>query len=345
MDTPKTSLPLGTLERVYVAKVLSRPDPCPYLMSFGFDLNNLRRSIARVGIINPPILRRDGSNKIQIVTGYKRLRAANELGMKEVTCRVLMCHELSEREAFLVALYENLSMRTFNIIEKALALKALGCFYTIEEIIRDYMPLLDLPRTMQVYNRYLEMEERLSAPIKEALATGKMQIRTAEILLEIDDDSRDTIFRFGTNLNLNINQWHQFVELTIDLMKLENRQASDILGEASIALLNKGCYSKNLPQQANAILQFLRSKRYPKATVFQKEIRKKLGQIKLPKGARFVFPPYAEEPVYKLEVLFKEGASLHKSLLEIANAPALTSIRQPLSEAILACRADKASSK
>ncbi|HDM10612.1 MAG TPA: hypothetical protein ENF92_08870 [Desulfobacteraceae bacterium] len=334
MEMPKIYLPLGTLKKISVADVLSDSNSRQYLMSFGFDLDELKTSIATVGIINPPILRQNEGGKIEIVTGYRRLRAASELHIEQVTSRVFLHNELAPDQALLVALYENLSIRTFNIIEKALVLRNLSRFYGKEEIIRTYMPLLGLPKRDEVYRQYLEMEKTLSEPIKEALANGKIQMKTAEILLEVDDNSREIISHFGSALNLNINQWHQFVDLTVDLMNIENRPASEVLEEIDINLLKPASTISNLPQQANAVLNFLKSKRHPRATAFQKQIRKKLGKMKLPEGARIVFPYYAEEPEYRLEVSFKDGPSLRERLLKIANDPMLHSIRLPLIEAI-----------
>ena len=51
------------------------PDDATFRLSYGFDLEPLKESIRRIGLINPPLLRKRPDGRYQIVSGYRRIRA------------------------------------------------------------------------------------------------------------------------------------------------------------------------------------------------------------------------------------------------------------------------------
>ena len=333
MKVQRIGLTAGTIRKVDIASEISDQESYPYLMSFAFDLATLKASIASVGLINPPILREGERGDMEVVTGYRRIRAAHELGIQEIQCMVVSCHAMNANHALLVAFYDNLATRSFNVIEKGLALEHLSRFHTAAEIVETYMPLMGLAKRKEVYEQYLRIQRRLTDSVKWALAKGKIQLKTAEILLEADEENIDIIYSYGKQLNLNANQWHQFVDMTVDLMKIEGVSARDLFDELGISsVIDQDI--KNVPQQVNTVLDILRSRRYPKVTSTQKLLRRKFAAIEMPPGARIIPPPNLEGTEYKLEVLFKEGSSLRANLLKIANDPNLISLEPPLSEGL-----------
>jgi ParB family chromosome partitioning protein len=84
-------------------------------------LEELAASIRTHGIVEPILVRRDGG-KYRILAGERRWRAAQRAGLKEVPAVV---REASEREAFELALVENLQREDLNAIEEAEAYEVL----------------------------------------------------------------------------------------------------------------------------------------------------------------------------------------------------------------------------
>ncbi len=78
-------------------------------------LTELAQSIKSCGIIQPITVRPDGAN-YRIVAGERRWRAAQLAGLKEVPAIV---KQLSERDAYQLALIENLQREDLNPIEEA----------------------------------------------------------------------------------------------------------------------------------------------------------------------------------------------------------------------------------
>jgi ParB family chromosome partitioning protein len=84
-------------------------------------LEELAASIREHGIVEPILVRRDGG-RYRIVAGERRWRAAQRAGLAEVPAVV---REASEREAFELALVENLQRADLNAIEEAEAYEVL----------------------------------------------------------------------------------------------------------------------------------------------------------------------------------------------------------------------------
>jgi ParB family chromosome partitioning protein len=59
----------------------------------------LKESIQCYGIIEPVILRRLNDNEFQLLSGYKRLQAAKELGIELISARILDGYDSSEAKS------------------------------------------------------------------------------------------------------------------------------------------------------------------------------------------------------------------------------------------------------
>jgi ParB family chromosome partitioning protein len=84
-------------------------------------LEELAASIREHGIVEPILVRRE-AGKYRILAGERRWRAAQRAGLKEIPAVV---REASEREAFELALVENLQREDLNAIEEAEAYEVL----------------------------------------------------------------------------------------------------------------------------------------------------------------------------------------------------------------------------
>ncbi len=80
------------------------------------QLEELAASIREHGIVEPILVRKDGAGRYRIVAGERRWRAAQRAGLKEVPALV---REANDREAFEIALVENLQRADLNAVEEA----------------------------------------------------------------------------------------------------------------------------------------------------------------------------------------------------------------------------------
>ncbi|MBW1787964.1 MAG: ParB N-terminal domain-containing protein [Deltaproteobacteria bacterium] len=113
----------------------------PCCMSFGFDLQPLLNSIREVGLINSPLLYDNGDGGLGVIIGFRRLLALKSMGRGRVDCRIM---EQADRDMFgclLLNLHDNMATRTFNEVEKGMAL-TLSATCRCLDFHRAWKPLL-----------------------------------------------------------------------------------------------------------------------------------------------------------------------------------------------------------
>jgi ParB family chromosome partitioning protein len=140
-------------------------------------LEELAASIREHGVIEPILVRREGG-AYRILAGERRWRAAQRAGLREIPAIV---REASDREAFELALVENLQREDLNAIEEAEAYEILVTDHSLtqEEIakrvgkerstVANALRLLKLPGT-----------------VRDALRDGQLDMGHARALLGLD---------------------------------------------------------------------------------------------------------------------------------------------------------------
>jgi ParB family chromosome partitioning protein len=171
-------------------------------------LGELAESIREHGLIEPLIVRRlggqAGSDRYELIAGERRWRAAQRAGLKEV---LVVVKDVSPKEAFELALVENVQRADLNPIEIAEAFDRLIREYSYTQqtlaervgkdraTVANALRLLKLPpriRTMVIGRELSEGHARalLGAPSDKAMADiaektvrGKLPVRRVEQLV------------------------------------------------------------------------------------------------------------------------------------------------------------------
>jgi len=141
---------------------VSKISPNPFQPRLDFDqrsLDELKQSIQQNGIIQPITVRRLVSGTYELISGERRVRAAQELGMKTIPAYVMKVD--SDAEMLELGLIENLQREDLNPIEVALSFKRLidECQLTQDEVgekvgkdrstVTNFLRLLKLPEKIQ----------------------------------------------------------------------------------------------------------------------------------------------------------------------------------------------------
>jgi ParB family chromosome partitioning protein len=93
-------------------------------------LEELAASIREHGVVEPILVRREGA-KYRILAGERRWRAAQRAGLREVPALV---REATDRQAFELALVENIQRADLNPIEEAEAYEVFATTYSLTQI-------------------------------------------------------------------------------------------------------------------------------------------------------------------------------------------------------------------
>lgn len=298
------------------------------VITYGPHLGPLKNSIARVGILHPPILQEiPRSGRYRIVSGYKRLRAAEALGIKSITAHLAPGGD--DVGLFLLGLHENLGTRPLNIVEKSLALNKLADQFRLsrEEILTDHLPALGLgsdPKTLDLYLSLSGLEDE----IKEELATGHLSLSTADQLSNLSPADRLAYCHLVTALGLGKNLQREFLTLLADLSRIQKTTMSALLTGDEIKSLAQNP-KVQAPVRAQRIRELLIRRRYPRLSRAADEFHKLKKKLKLPPHLSLTASPFFEGRDYRLTVVFRSReqlAAVRKALDDMADNPLLAEL-------------------
>ena len=184
-----------------------RPNPDQPRRTFGREeLQELTISIAQVGLIQPLTVRRSGAG-YELISGERRLRACQLLGLREVPCIV---EQVSQEKSALMALVENVQRSDLSFWEEAEGYRRLLTVYGLsrEELCRR---IGKSPAFLSNKLRLL----RLSPAVRAAAEQGALSERHARCLLSLETEAEqlalvDRIVREGWS----VRQAEAFVEKT-----------------------------------------------------------------------------------------------------------------------------------
>ncbi len=142
-------------------------------------IDELSRSIATDGIIQPLVVRATKDGSYELVAGERRLRAALKLGLGEVP---VILRTIDDRQMLPLALAENIQREDLNPIELARAYRALQQSYALtqEQLAKQVgKKRSSIANTL----RFLELEDS----IQESLMDRVISAGHAKLLLSVSD--------------------------------------------------------------------------------------------------------------------------------------------------------------
>lgn len=175
------------------------------------SISELASSIKQYGVLQPLLVRKNPNDETQyeIIAGERRWRAAQEAQLHEVPVIVL---ELSELDAFKIALIENLQREDLNVIDEALGYERLLDTYNLtqDELakavgksrphIANTVRLLSLPNTVQAHvgagdismghARALITADNPEELVKQVIAKGLSVRQTEKFAMGSKDGSK-----------------------------------------------------------------------------------------------------------------------------------------------------------
>ena len=163
-------LPIGSI----------RPNPDQPRRTFGREeLQELTLSIAQVGLIQPLTVRPAGPG-YELISGERRLRACQLLGLREVPCIV---ERVDPEKSALMAMVENVQRSDLSFWEEAEGYRRLLTVYGLsrEELCRR---IGKSPAFLSNRLRLL----KLSPAVREAAEQGTLSERHARLLLSLDSE-------------------------------------------------------------------------------------------------------------------------------------------------------------
>ncbi|MCK4917040.1 MAG: ParB/RepB/Spo0J family partition protein [Candidatus Omnitrophica bacterium] len=142
------------------------------------ELADLARSIESKGVVQPILVRKLHSGMYEIVAGERRFQAAKLLGLKEIPSVI---KELDDKNAFVMAIVENLQRKDLNSIEEAQSFERLMNEFDFS--LEDISKFIGKNKSTIVNTlRLLKLPEQ----IKKALIDGIINRSQARTILGVE---------------------------------------------------------------------------------------------------------------------------------------------------------------
>jgi len=152
------------------------------------ELKELSQSIKEKGFLQPIVARKVGVDSYEVVAGERRYQAAKSLGLKEIPTII---KDIDDKEAFVLAMVENLQRKDLNPIEEASAFRRLidEFSFSLEGIAKfvgkDKTTIANALRLL-----------RLPVKIRKALEEGLISRTQARAILGVENSKKqDKLFQ------------------------------------------------------------------------------------------------------------------------------------------------------
>lgn len=206
-------------------------------------LEELARSIKTHGVIQPIVVRKQGSH-YEVVAGERRWRAARIAGLSEVPCIV---RELTDEQNMLVAIIENVQREDLNPIEEARGIRAM---------IEDYELTQDeVAKAVSKSRPYITNALRmlkLPDAVLDMISAGKLSAGHARAILSAKEEEQTEIAKHVETKGLSVREAEKLSKkgLSFDRKKpgkhpTKNAAVKQIESELSSALGTKVNLSQN----------------------------------------------------------------------------------------------------
>ena len=268
------------------------------------DLQKLRSSIEKVGLIQPVFLRKK-SGGYQIVCGFRRISIMKELGKSEIESKVFEEKEMDEFQFFSLSLHENLTTRGFNTIEKAIALDKLIHRFQMDPdiVLQTFLPLFLLEPHEKILNTFLslaQMEEETKAYVLRE-EVSRFNIRKFATL---NPDDRIAILLLISPLKLGENRLREILTLLEEISRRNQNRVREIVQRPEIqAVLSQKELTPS--QKTERVKKILVDLRYPKMHQLEEEFEKKKKGLNLPSSVTLHHQPFFEGRGLRVQFQFE----------------------------------------
>jgi ParB family transcriptional regulator, chromosome partitioning protein len=286
----------------------------------------LTNSIEAVGLLNPPTLRAK-SERFCIVSGFGRVQACQNLGLKEISARIVSQHA-TLTACVQHAIIDNTFQRELNIVEQARAVKLLSCVCGEPDELLTTAQQTGLAMNQKMIKKLMVVSQ-MTDTLHKGLITGAIALPIALQLAAIKDHKiLDEISRLLMDLNLSLNRQRELFEWIVAIAKRDHIGIEQLLAEAPIQAVRQNA-ELDRRQKGAQIRQYLKKRRSPAIVAFESTYQNLLERMQLKKGARLVAPDNFEGPVYSIQMEFTnldELKMMEKEVHRLTSSPYMSKI-------------------
>ena len=297
-------------------------DAHPFRTAKSGDLTRLQESLAAVGLLSLPRVQSLNNGRWQVITGWKRLKAAAQLGWQKIPA-VVLAPETAEAHHLLLYLHDNAFTRAFNPLEQALLASRLLVYWDRETLVAKGLPLLGLPPARAHLDRLLAVAN-LEPPWHELVSQERLALSAAARLAAWDPVDRRAALPFLANLPLSQSKQEEFLAGVEILARREGVSLAAILLNGKLQQDLQG-QAANPQERAEAVRRRLKDWVSPRFEMARKAFAAGLDRLGLAHHPRMRLkePPAFEGPDFELSLKFKDNSELRGLLQELSRLASL----------------------
>ena len=289
---------------------------------------DLGASLARVGMLNPPILTEAASSPLPlpssssatlsrsasrspfaIVCGFARLHAWRALGENEVAVRIAPAGT-PPQDLFYLSIEDNRQGRGFNIIEQAIALEKLASCLSQAQLVAEALPQLGLNPAPAVLERLLGYRA-LSPGVQRALALGDITESLVPILRSFEWGEQEALLGAMLGLGMSVGACRDCGREALEICKRDHIEMCALLEE--LGFERERLYEPwELPQVRSRFLDALRARRYPMLSRLNDDYVRTHKALALGDEVRIRPPKDFEGERYALEARLSNAEDLER---------------------------------
>jgi hypothetical protein len=252
----------------------------------------LYRSIQRIGIVQPVILL--DASPFVVVTGFKRIEIAHQLGLKEIPYVTV---NITEHEGLLFAIHDNIR-RGLNLVEKAHAVERMLHLGFSREEMFDMLNILG----MNPHEKILKMFVALASAedsLKHFIVSRDLSLKNVDYLLRFEVSERTSIINLLSSVHVSESSIREILEI-LSLLKLKH----DNLPFTKFPLAsNSQDLIKNLKEMA-----------YPLLTSLHKQLQDIQHALALPPNIDIKVDPFFEKEYIDIGIRAKNQEDINQAL-------------------------------
>lgn len=208
------------------------------------SLQDLVESIKEQGVLQPIIVREMDDEKYELIAGERRYLSALEIGLTVIPCLI---KNVNEREAFAIALIENIQREQLTLLEESESLLKLKDehFLSVDQVSK----IIGKPRSTVA--NLIRVASLLSPECKLFWENGDVDYGHIRAAIILDHKFQNIVIQYVIDKKLSVRETEKFIKekkyldlLEPQVTKINNRPlvSSDdmkILSEKFLTLYNK----------------------------------------------------------------------------------------------------------
>jgi len=270
----------------------------------------LLASVARTGILHPPILREQGRTSMEIVAGRRRLLAAQQTQHSISTICLVLPADTLPAEALAINLEDTLLRGDITVIEQAIFFQKILDHLDENEAARQFLPALGLePHRHHLHNllQLLGLEEHLLGAVHE----GRLHDGVARELLALNFTDRLSLYEVIEMLNLSVSNQKKITVTCRELAARHNTSVMGLLCQPQVREILDP-QETNIPQKTARLMQWLTDQRVPNLAAAEQEFRSFAATLKLPSAVALTHSPSFEQDQVQISIPFANREELRR---------------------------------